>query len=93
MMTHRFRFLIAAGLFAIAAASARADSPTAAPLPPPDKDEISVQTFGERNADCMEWTNSCQVCRRDAQGKSQCSTAGIACLPAAAICRIKKPAP
>ena len=93
MLTRRFRFLIAAGLFALTSLSALADAPKASPLPPPDKDEVSVQMFGDRNPDCQEWTNSCQVCRRDDQGKMQCSLPGIACQPKAPVCRIKKPAP
>lgn len=33
-------------------------SPTPEPLPP------SMQAFGAANADCLEWTNACLICRR-----------------------------
>ncbi|HEV2566725.1 MAG TPA: hypothetical protein VGU19_16755 [Microvirga sp.] len=34
---------------------------------------------------CVEWTDSCVVCSRTAQGLA-CSTPGIACTPAAPRC-------
>ena len=66
-----------------------ADAPNASPLPPPAKEEISIQAWGERNPNCAEWTNSCQVCRRDADGKMNCSLPGIACQPGAMVCKAK----
>lgn len=34
---------------------------------------------------CLEWTDSCVICSRTAQGLA-CSTPGIACTPAAPRC-------
>ena len=93
MISNQIRFFAAGAVFFMELTAARADSPKAEALPPPDREAVSVQAFGDRNPGCLEWTNACQVCKRDDQGKPQCSTAGIACQPAAPICRIQKPAP
>jgi hypothetical protein len=56
-------------------------------LPPkPASAPVSIQSWGVRNASCAEWTNACEVCSRDAAGKPQCSTQGIACTPKAMVC-------
>ena len=89
MLTNRFRISIAVLVLAIAL-PARADAPTAQPLPPPVPEDVSIQAWGERAPDCIEWSNACQVCRRDAAGKPQCSTPGIACQPIAPICKTRK---
>ena len=89
MPTNRFRFLIAALMLATAL-PARADAPTAQPLPSPAAEETSIQAWGDRAPDCIEWSNLCQVCRRDAAGKAQCSTPGIACQPTAPVCKTRK---
>jgi hypothetical protein len=40
---------------------------------------------GAPDATCLEWTDSCVVCSRVAQGLA-CSTPGIACTPSAPRC-------
>jgi hypothetical protein len=60
------------------------------PLPPPGKSsppDISMEAFGVANPDCLEWTDTCQVCARDAQNAIACSRPGIACLPGDISCR------
>jgi hypothetical protein len=69
---------------------ASADAPRALPLPPPDREAVSMQSWGLKNRDCDEWTNACQICRRGADGRMACSTPGIACQPEAIICRARK---
>ncbi|MEE1611802.1 hypothetical protein [Microvirga sp. CF3016] len=44
-----------------------------------------VTQGGAPDPACVEWTDSCVVCSRTAQGLA-CSTPGIACTPAAARC-------
>jgi hypothetical protein len=70
------------------------------------KPALTLQNFGGHNADCLEWTNSCAVCRRLAgqparagrpwsrRGgvKFACSTPGIACLPGELVCLQKRAA-
>ena len=73
-------------LFALVAAPALADEPSAPKMPLPAK-EPHVSTYGAQNAACLEWTNACQVCvRTDAKAEPQCSTAGIACTPTKVTC-------
>jgi hypothetical protein len=39
-----------------------------------------VQIYGERNKDCLEWTDTCVNCVRAQSGdKVSCSNIGIAC--------------
>ena len=77
-------------LLSLASAGARADEPSASPMPKPAAGPATVYTFGRENPDCAEWTDACQVCSRSAKGEMQCSTAGIACVPTAPLCRVKK---
>jgi hypothetical protein len=84
---------LVASLFALSLNSAQADAPKASPLPPPDPRAISMQSFGQQNATCEEWTNSCQVCRRAPDGQMGCSTPGIACQPAAIVCKATRRTP
>jgi hypothetical protein len=74
------------------AVAARADSPRPEPLPPPDREEVSMQRWGAANRTCAEWTNACEICQRGANGRPQCSTPGIACLPKTIQC-VKRAAP
>ena len=39
-----------------------------------------VLAYGDRNAACLEWSDGCVVCAREADGP-HCSTPGIACQP------------
>ncbi len=86
-MTCRSIPVLFAALSFVGFARAQADSPVAAPLPPPAAPPASVFAYGKENPDCQEWTNSCQTCTRDDKGAPQCSTAGIACTPALLVCR------
>ena len=69
---------------------ALADQPRAPALPAPEGLPATVFSFGKENPDCLEWTNACQICTRDAAGEMQCSTPGIACTPGVPVCRVRK---
>lgn len=43
--------------------------------------------FAGANHQCIEMTNGCEVCVRDAGTKIECSTPGIACQPTAWQCK------
>ncbi len=49
-----------------------------------------MEAFGVANPDCLEWTDMCQVCARDAENNFACSTPGIACLPGEASCKSQR---
>lgn len=84
-MRHSRPILLALALTAGFCCAARADSPRVEPLRQP-----SMQQYGAANADCAEWSNACQTCKRDAGGIAQCSTPGIACAPGAIVCKSRK---
>jgi hypothetical protein len=76
---------------AIGVSLARADelAPPAMPQTPPAQagSVHEVETYGDADATCLEWSNGCQVCRRQPSGGWACSTPGIACVPEAVTCR------
>jgi hypothetical protein len=46
-----------------------------------------TQNYGERNKDCLEWTDTCVNCVRAQSGENfSCSNIGIACQPKEAAC-------
>ena len=46
-----------------------------------------AQNYGERNKDCLEWTDTCVNCVRAQSGDNfNCSNIGIACQPKDVIC-------
>lgn len=47
---------------------------------------VSVQGYGAQNPACAEWTDGCVLCIR-ADNSTQCSTTGIACVPAGLTCK------
>ncbi len=47
---------------------------------------VSVQGYAQQNPSCREWTNGCVLCVAD-DGRAQCSTPGIACVPAGITCK------
>jgi hypothetical protein len=47
---------------------------------------VSVQGYAKQNPGCREWTNGCILCVID-DGRAQCSTPGIACVPAGITCK------
>ena len=83
-LIHALRFGVFAAVL-LGAAWLLARSQEARPTP-----TATLFSFGRDNPDCIEWTNACQVCTRDAEGAPQCSTAGIACTPGAMVCSVKK---
>ncbi len=72
-------------LLAFLIVPALADEPRLSPLPKAAR-PASIEAWGARNASCMEWTDACRTCSRDAGGKPQCSTPGIACVAKAPVC-------
>jgi len=78
------RLVVAGGLFLrslglAVAGDANAPAPASA-------EEASLQGYGAAAPRCAEWSDGCASCRRDA-GAVHCSTPGIACQPAAIVCR------
>jgi len=61
-----------------------------AETPAPPAAQKPVPAFGDDHPDCAEWTDGCIVCRRGDDG-SDCSMAGVACLPAEPACLKPKP--
>lgn len=46
-----------------------------------------VQSYGDQNKDCLEWTDTCVNCvRAQSGGNSNCSNIGIACQPKEVRC-------
>jgi hypothetical protein len=46
-----------------------------------------TQNYGERNKDCLEWTDTCVNCVRAQSGENfSCSNIGIACQPTDITC-------
>jgi hypothetical protein len=53
-----------------------------AELPPGQALADWMQSYGEHNKDCLEWTNTCVNCVSDQSSKNfSCSNIGIACQP------------
>jgi hypothetical protein len=58
-----------------------------AELPPGQASADWMQSYGEHNKDCLEWTNTCVNCVRDQSSKNfSCSNIGIACQPKEVSC-------
>jgi len=48
---------------------------------------LSVPAYGDADRACLEWTDSCRICARDAPGQpARCSTPGPVCQPAPIAC-------
>ncbi len=58
---------------------AAADSPKPEKLP----EAVAVQTYGDTNPACLEWSDGCVVCVKG----GKCSTPGFACQPGEILCR------
>ena len=82
-----------AALFAaviLSATVARADvAPAPPPAPAPVVEDTGVMSYGGKDAACLAWTDSCQLCLRASDARIVCSTPGIACTPAAVVCTRK----
>ena len=85
---HIIRFCVLAAL--LVGASWIVDRPGAGKPAAPAADAPTLAGFAVGNPDCAEWTNACQVCKRDAAGAPQCSTPGIACAPGPLVCSVGK---
>jgi hypothetical protein len=48
-----------------------------------------IQTYGDTNKNCIEWSDNCRICRMD-EGETHCSTVGIACQPSKIICKVTR---
>jgi hypothetical protein len=84
------RFLPLFAVLAIACGGEATLAEEAASSKPPVAETTSprdLETYGEADATCLEWSNGCQVCRRQPEGGWGCSTPGIACVPVAVTCR------
>jgi hypothetical protein len=97
MSARRHLLSSTAGALALAvffsAAAVHADEPRAPPsLTPAGKaqtspEPVSVPAFGDQDPACLEWTDSCRVCARDAPGEApRCSTPGPVCQPGPIVC-------
>ncbi|WP_051953589.1 hypothetical protein [Methylocapsa aurea] len=80
-------FLPLACLFTALAGPAFADEPRS-PAPVP----VSMQAYGDQHLGCLEWTDSCRICRRldpasQSEAEIACSTPGIACQPGEIACK------
>jgi hypothetical protein len=87
------------GLFALYGLNAAAETPVSSPVPsqsPLTPDEKAVQTYGDDDKTCGEWTDGCLVCvRSSSDPAASCSLPGIACQPHTVECKgpIKTPMP
>jgi hypothetical protein len=77
-------------ILVLAPAPARADD-APAPKPIPPAEQASLEGFGAAAPLCLEWSDGCAVCARDAGKPANCSTPGIACQPGPIVCRSEKP--
>jgi hypothetical protein len=83
--------LIVFGLTASLSLAVADDAPVPAPGQAPILNEaVSLQGFGVQNPLCREWSDTCSTCLRDEKDATHCSTPGIACQPAAIVCRLTK---
>src|SRR6516164_11829911 len=79
----RFKLLGAASLAIIL--MARGAAP--AELTPGQVAADWMQSYGERNKECLEWTDTCVNCVRAQSGDNfNCSNIGIACQPKDVTC-------
>lgn len=65
------------------AAAQTAEAPGAGPPPRP------VAAFGLDNPECLEWSDSCVLCKRLDDGSPACTTPGTACVPDEPACKKK----
>ena len=82
----------AACLAALATGANAAGMNTPAPTPTPlTPEQLSLQGFGAQTPGCLEWGDSCSICKRDEASAAHCSTPGIACQPEAIVCKQEQP--
>ena len=76
-----------AGIFGLAAAFAQQPAP---PETPASAEPPSIQSYGDRDATCVRWIDSCRACSRGPDGEPLCSNIGIACQPKKVECTERK---
>jgi hypothetical protein len=86
-MPNRPRLLVLALALSTCAAMAGEPAPAPGVTAGDAASARDLETYGEADATCLEWSNGCQVCRRQPDGGWGCSTPGIACVPEAVTCR------
>jgi hypothetical protein len=72
---------------------ALAQDSTLGPSQPSSQDtkpDATMSAFGDRNKLCIEWTDTCRGCRRDAAGEIACSNIPIACQPKEIRCTLRR---
>ena len=77
-----------AGVFALAAAFSQQPAPPETPAPATESP--SIQAYGDRDATCVRWVDSCRACSRGPDGAPLCSNIGIACQPKQVECTERK---
>ena len=55
-----------------------------------ESDLPAAQGWAQKNANCIEWSDACFVCKRGDDGKAKCSTPGIACTSGDIVCKAEK---
>ena len=78
-------------LLGLSLAPAAADARPPGPAAGSSAEEVSLEGFGAGAPLCLEWSDGCAVCARDANQAAHCSTPGIACQPGAIVCRNERP--
>jgi hypothetical protein len=65
--------------------------PPAAPVGPPAVGEpATIFRFGDLDKTCLQWTDGCRNCGRDASAAPVCSNIGIACQPGEVKCTARQ---
>ncbi len=73
-------------------------SPASADIPPPLVAPIAIAHFADDKPNCLEWTDGCTICKKQADkkqgdGSVACSTVGAACVQTAPVCSKQKTTP
>ncbi len=73
-------------------------SPVSADIPPPPATPKAIAAFADDKPNCLEWTDGCTICKKQADkkqgdGSVACSTVGAACVQTAPVCSKQKTAP
>ena len=68
-------------------------SPVSADIPPPPVAPKAIAAFADDKPNCLEWTDGCTICKKQADGSVACSTVGAACVQTAPVCSKQKTAP
>lgn len=76
---------------ALVLAAAAQETPAPLPATAPPVVEDTIANYGAQHPECSAWHNACALCVRPPDGKTACSTPGIACTPAEIICTDTRP--